>query len=510
LLGGGMGALGGAGEAVSRGADAGGIAGAATTGALLGGATGGALHGVLGPRAADLSQPGQRAAAYAESELGTPIPKGLAYGGPVSRWATGGVTKAHLPFSRRIRRLSEAAAEAGGERAEDIGARMRGGAAPERAISDIAARQGLQGIIDRNEDKINQGYNAWRAATDQGRAMPMPRLDAAVKDLIARRTRQHWRDPEIGLDQFQRAARGTDLESAHAIRASTRKLGKPGQEHPGYDAGEYRRLTGAMTQDIRDMTQATARTNPTDALAKFEQAEANMRGLASENETLQHLADAGGETSITQLMRAATERHGNLALLRRLDPKTKQLVGGQLLHELGYNPDTKKFSIEQFGRGWNQISNGAKSTLFNSTHVNDLNELANLGKVLKPGLAKETHGAHDVTPLIWMDIVDDATRAGAALGAGKATMLGTIGGAAGAAPGLLYAHWLSSPATTAAMSAWSKAYRGLAYGQRTPARIAMFNLATRNLSNQIGLPAQQIIQRALMHSPEAEDNQPNH
>ena len=45
------------------------------------------------------------------------------------------------------------------------------------------------------------------------------------------------------------------------------------------------------------------------------------------------------------------------------------------------------------------------------------------------------------------------------------------------------------------MSRWTRAYRGLTLNHPTPARIALFNMATRNLARQLGIPEQQILER---------------
>jgi hypothetical protein len=55
------------------------------------------------------------------------------------------------------------------------------------------------------------------------------------------------------------------------------------------------------------------------------------------------------------------------------------------------------------------------------------------------------------------------------------------------------------------MSAWSRAWRGLAMA-RTPARIAAFKLATRNLSNQLGVPVERILEAAQQHADNDDSN----
>jgi hypothetical protein len=66
------------------------------------------------------------------------------------------------------------------------------------------------------------------------------------------------------------------------------------------------------------------------------------------------------------------------------------------------------------------------------------------------------------------------------------------------------ARWLSSPASAASMAAWSRAYRAAALSP-TPVRIAAFNLATRNLSHTLGVPAENITRSVVGHLGRTED-----
>jgi hypothetical protein len=95
--------------------------------------------------------------------------------------------------------------------------------------------------------------------------------------------------------------------------------------------------------------------------------------------------------------------------------------------------------------------------------------------------------------LIWFDLARDAILL-AASGVAGTIGTGTIAGAALGAPGVLMMRWLSNPAKASAMAKWSRARVGM-IDHPTPGRLAVFNLATRNLSNNLGVPVESVLKR---------------
>lgn len=82
-------------------------------------------------------------------------------------------------------------------------------------------------------------------------------------------------------------------------------------------------------------------------------------------------------------------------------------------------------------------------------------------------------------------------------------------GAAAATPAVLFSHWLGSPATASSMAAWSRARVGM-LGHPTPARLAVFNIASKNLANNLGVPVESLVKRlAGPATGRAEDDQPD-
>jgi hypothetical protein len=489
----GAGALGGgaygAGSAISEGQDASGVATAAAGGAALGGAVGGPLAAALGRAPAAGLTRGQRAAATAEG-LEAPIPRGLASDNAAVNATT--AKSASLPvLGSRISSAVQRTQEAAGRSVEDIAAQTGGTGG--RAVQDVMARHGLQGVIDANRQAIDAGYNALRGQL-QGRHYTMPATDAALTAIMQARHAAGHVNPAAGLEQFRNVAAGATFNGAHRARVDAREAGNVLVPHPGYNAADFNRLTRAMTTDLRQIVQRDARGSPRQALNAFDRAEENFGRLADQNLDLHRLVNARGEGAIATLLNAGKERGGNLRLLAQLrnsmPPAQFKQIGGALLAELGHAPATGEFSLARFVTGWNKLSPQARAVMFSPAHLAHLDDIVSMGTHIKSALS-ERNTSHTAGVLVMLDLAQDA------LNLGMAAAAGTIGGAtgvgmAGAAAGGLFVRWLASPARAAAISNWTRAYRAVTLGSPTPARIAAFRIATRNLSSNLGIPMDKI------------------
>ena len=227
------------------------------------------------------------------------------------------------------------------------------------------------------------------------------------------------------------------------------------------------------------------------------------------------LANAKGEAALGTILGAAKESGGNLRLLAQLKtkmaPDAFENVSGILLNELGHGRGGKDFSLQSFATDWGKVSQRAKDVMFSPEHLKQIDDIVQMTQHLGKSL-KETNVSHTSAPIIIFDLAKDAimmaaTMAGGA-GLGAVAGPGMLAGAAAATPGVIFAKWLASPAKTASISAWSRAYRGVA-GSRTPARIAAFNIATRNLSNNLGVPVESILGHVVKAQPEGNSPEPS-
>jgi hypothetical protein len=509
-----FGGLGGAayggGTALSEGKDIGDIGKGALIGGGLGAVTGAAFGGLLGPRAPTLT-PGQRAAQTAEA-LGAPLPRGVAADSRALQATTAKLRQ--VPFAgERIGHRVEVTQEAAGERLGDIASHMTGGAT-DRAAADAIVRPGLQTAIDANRATIDANYNALRGLIDQNRRFVLPRTQRTLQDIRQNRAAAGWPNPSQGLEQFENVASGAGFNGTHRARVDAREAGNALVPHPGYNSADYNRITRAMTADLRDMVATTAHNQTpagrSAALAAFDRAEGEFGRFADQNAAIHRLINSRGEGAIATLLGSSREKGGNVRLLAQLrgsmQPADFQQIGGVLLTELGHNNATGRFSLSQFTTNWDKVSDRAKSILFSPQHLQNIEDIAEMGGHIK-GALRESTTSHSAGLLVLLDVAKDAALLGSdiasgGLGAGSAIGAGTTAGV------WMLARWLGNPAIASSAAAWNRARLGY-LGHPTPTRLAVFNIATRNLSHNTGVPAEHILSRsAIPASGRSEVEQP--
>ena len=494
---GGIGAgLYGAGEAISEGKSAPEVLESAGKSAAIGAPTGGILKGAIGPRVTNaVLTSGERAAATA-ADLGAPLPRGVTSDNPALQNLTAKATE--VPFAgAKINQAVKRTDEAAGNRIGDIADTMAQGARG-RSVADTFIRPALQDVVDANKQAADTAYNAVRSQIDQNAKFTMPRTDATLNRIMADRQAAGWPNPAEGLEQFRNIAGGATFNGAHRARVDARNAGNMLNPHPGYNAADYNRLTGAMTADLREIVQHAAKgKNPQSAVQAFNEAEMQFGRIAEQNKILSKLVNAGREGAVGALLNAANEKSGNLKLLAQLRQQMKpdefSLIGGTLLHELGWDAKTKEFSLAKFVTNWNKLSDGAKRVLFDPAHLRNINDIVGMGTHIKRAL-ETANRSHTGGTLIAWDALKTAAEGAIAAGAGAigphqfALSIGTF------ATANLLTRWLASPAKAASIAAWSRNMRAIQQNP-TPGRMATFKIATRNLANTLGIDSGAFTQR---------------
>ena len=189
-----------------------------------------------------------------------------------------------------------------------------------------------------------------------------------------------------------------------------------------------------------------------------------------------------------------------------MSPQDFEQIGGALLHELGQNPTTGEFSLAKFVTDFDKLAPRAKAIMFSQRHLHDIESIVGMGRHIK-GALREWNTSHTAGVLILFDLARDAAMLAATVGTGALTV-GVVVGAVPGAAAVGLAHWLASPAKAASMAAWQRAYRSV-QGRPSPAQIASFNIATRNLANNLGVPAEQILKRVAAAQPQSDNPQPS-
>ena len=140
-------------------------------------------------------------------------------------------------------------------------------------------------------------------------------------------------------------------------------------------------------------------------------------------------------------------------------------------------------------KNWDKLSDHAKAILFSPQHLANINDIAGMGTHIK-GALRESSTSHSASLLVLLDVAKDVALlstdiASGGLGAGSAIGAGTTAGL------WVLARWLGNPAQASSMGAWTRAYRAI-LGNQTPARMSAFQIATRNLSNNLGISLEDI------------------
>jgi hypothetical protein len=422
-----------------------------------------------------------------------------------------------VPFiGEPIRSKVAGAEQAAGERIGGMAQELFG-APPSRGAADVALQPSLEGVIDSNLAIQDMVYDAVRAEIDQSAIFAMPRLQQALNTVEQRRAIKGWKNPRLGLDQFERVSRGTTFEGAHGARADARDAGGlfPRRPNPGYDARDWNTLTTAMSEDIRAIVAgaAAARSgNPGRALQAFNQAESVFSELAKRNKILDRLVKAKDEGTVESLLSAAGERRGNarlLAQLRSSMPRDEfNMISGLLLHELG-TAATGDFSLQRFATGWNRdVSDAAKRIMFSPQHQRAIDDIVNLAGHIK-GASAEVNRSKTANALLLIDLVVNAGLLGATVyGSGPEPLDKATYGKIAASAGIgAVGFWLGRPAQASALARFLRAHNAAALNP-TPGRIATFKLVTRDMANNLGLDPDKVwnhIEGTIAGQPQARD-----
>lgn len=463
------GGLYGAGESTSQGNDVGQIATDTAKGAGFGAMVGAGVGAAVGPRPRMMPGPGSQAARTAEI-IGAPLPKGFASDNAHIQGAASSALSAPIVGPRMGRMLDTTRERAG----------------------QVVRGSGVQDAIDANRATIDHLYDRVRGMINPDRMAPMPRLGHTINTIVARRlsawgmtpttaTPQALSAARQGLEQFDSLAwPGATFNGAHRARVDARNAGDVVNPHPGYNAADFNMIVRAMTGDLREMVARLAASNGTRAnaiprarraLEAFDRAERSFGPISGANQRLRKLVDKRGADAT--------------------------------LEDLGFNPTTGEFSLDKFVSEMGKINPEQAPFIPTPSHRAAIEAIFQLGQHLKTA-TRGRNTSHTSNAMVLFDIAKTAGEIGVGVAVGAMTAGSVAGAAAGAAPGILFLRWLSQPATAMSMSRWSRAYQGL-LGSRTPARVAAFNMATRNLANNIGVPVERIIDTIRRKLPVAAD-----
>jgi hypothetical protein len=501
----------GGGNAIGEGKSAGGIASDTLSGTLLGGVLGGAFHGAFGPRPKPPGlSPGEQATQTA-AEFGAPLPRALSYDSK-SAQALGQLAQ-QTPITghwitERAQNTLKAAENKIGSMADELSPNTT------RASTDKALRGSLENALEFNKRAQNGVFDDLRNVINPDQRRPMPNTLHDLKEIEYARLSAGASPAQAraGLEEAWRLATdpyGGGFNGVHRLRSILRNPPAVIRlTNPGYNAGDFNRVAGAMTKDLHKIVRETS-INPKEADRLFTKADKQFGILADENSLLEELRDANKEGGITQLINSIKEKGGFLRQLvtvkKSFPPKDFERITGVIMSELGRN-NANQFTFAQFATQWSKMSDAAKALLFSPEHRRNIDKIVQLAEHVK-NADKLRNTSNTAGAMIMFDMLHAAVEGGIALAAGvltgheAAVTLGGIGAATA------FGAFMASPAKVASFSRWMQAYSGLTLNQPTPMRIAAFKIATRNLANTVGIPFDRLMS-AIGQVQQGQSNQP--
>ncbi len=438
----------------------------------------------LARKAAPELPAGTRAAATA-NDLGAPLPVGLASESGTVQAATQAARQ--IPFvGPKITEAAGRTVKAAGERVNNIADEMAGGVA-DRATAGANMRGSLQDVIEGNKSRIGDAYKAVDDLLDPAKLSTLPRTKLAYDTIVADRTAAGNASPGAGLENVKNLIdSGATFRGLQRARSDVGNTIQFGEAHPGYNAGDMKRVYAALSGDLQHSVQQTVKqgANPADAAEALRSANATAAPLIELNGTLQKVAGAkADEGVIGALVNAGRDKTGNarlLAQLRSTMPKEEfQQIGGVALSEMGHNSSTGQFSLNKFATEWDKLSPTAKSVLFEQQHAKMLDDVAALGQHLKDA-DKYANTSNTARATMTGDVLKLGAGAIGGLVAGGAGIGPLVAALSAAGGGYMLAKMLSRPAGAATVAAWSRAALATERGP-SPAKLAVFKIATRNL-----------------------------
>ena len=452
---------------------------------------------------------GERAAITAEETLKSPLPTGVTSDNPAVQQAAAVAQEFPIAGARISSKVTKTQ-EAAGEKVGEIASGMTRGT-ESRATAGPQFEGGLDTVLKNNKEEADALYGDLRSQLPVGpngyrggdaEIASMPRMKAELdKQVFQRRLRGERGDikgnnspnPERGFEDLRNIQ---DAASFNGVQEARHELYNPNRE--GFDKGRYDQIYKAMTADMRELVGKSAQSNgmdPNRAVAAFDRAETRYKQIAEENALIRDLQKSGGEKAIGQMMTATSAKSGDfqkLAQLKQVMPPEKfDLIGGTALGEMGRTGD--QFSLQKFNTAWNKMSNESKAILYDPAHRKTIDDIAEMAQHIDKSLAKANR-SHTGGALIQFEILKTLGEIGAAAlvgGVGAATtgITGGLGAGVPAAVGWM----LGNKARASSVRAFMASRAGLTTGT-TPSKVAVYNIAMRNLAHTLNLPPSEVTQ----------------
>jgi hypothetical protein len=407
------------------------------------------------------------------------IPKAVASDSMIAQQA--GAVAANVPFAGTpMVRAAERTIEQLGTKADEVAGGFSGGSAGSSVpTAGEAARSGIKNwITGESAAKVGRLYDAVDDVVNPTVTTPLTKTEQAASQIYARRIQAGIAGESKAADLIAAAVsrpEGLTYGGIKDLRTSIGELVKKGVLPEGMSGAELNKIYGALSDDLRA---AVANAGGERGIALFERANKYNRLIAERREALAKTigmdGNAAPELVFDRLvsMAGASSRAdvGKLAQARKAigSEGWDDFVSG-VVGRLGRDAEGA-FSPQRFVTAYGKLSPQGKAILFRSTgrgdlaqHLDDIAKVSSRFKELQK-FANPSGTGRSVS--------------GSAIGAGA--WFDPMTTAATVLSGRVVASMLARPATAASLARYSRTHEALVR-QPSPARLAAFNLASRNL-----------------------------
>ena len=433
--------------------------------------------------------PGQEVAAAANrlSETGAPVevPKAVATDSmALQRIAA---TAKNVPLGGDpLVKSAERTLEQLGTKASEVAGGYGGGTVEG---SGEAASTGIKNwITGESKAKVNKLYDQVDNLVNPESTTPLVNTRNVAAEIKAEYDAAHLQPGKaVNLIEEAAASDGLTYQGIKTLRTKIGEAMDSGILPEGMSGGDLKRIYGALTDDLRNSVLVGGSPK---AVAQFDRANDYYKLVSDRRESLAKIVGADGNVPVEkvfdrlQAMASSSSRgdHVKLAQARKAigADDWNEFVSG-VVAKLGRDAEGN-FSPERFITDYGKMSDSGKNILFRSggkgdlaQHLDDIAKVSSRFKELqkfanKSGTAQSVIGGGigaGLMPALHGDIVSP---------------LGTIGTVVGAR---VLSYALSRPATAASVAKLVRAQTSIA-ASPSPANIAAYALASRNLISTLG------------------------
>lgn len=464
-----MGGSGGIGQAIKSGIGYGAAQGAgegrgadrltsAGTGAIAGG-LGGLAGGIL---ASPFQGAAKSAATDAASQFGVDLPRAIA-GNPMQQKA--GRVVGALPVGGQIGHATDKAVGQVGDAISDQAATIGGGTKESAIDNGVPA---IRNWLDQGFKNEAQGIYAPLTPLNTSKALgDMPNTRAVAQGLLDQTAGKNAEAamPPAVQDILDAATRPGGLTFGQMNGLKT-DLGRSASWDARGDSEGFKRLYGALTDDVRNHAQAIGGNQ---GLVALDSANAQFATLMERNQAIRKMVGAGSDENVFDKFASMAQdniggkgRGGNLGTIAHIqqsvpEPAYNELVSG-MVGRFGQQQDGT-ISMQKFLNDWSSMTPRAKDTVFNTSGTQqvrqNLDQIQSIAQTLRN--TKPSAGTHIGGQVAAVDQGIELLNSVAKGEFGKAAVIG--GTALG---GQQLARYLSSPVGSGALANVMKGYANYA------------------------------------------------